>query len=57
MDEHSDGFGNQILHLLCGRDQSIPQILRSFSAPPHSQQGIVMINNCLGDDQGMRRVG
>lgn len=57
MNEDSDRFCNQILHLLRGRNQSVPQILRSLSTPPHSQQSVVMINNGLGDNQGVCRVG
>lgn len=57
MNKGTDWLRYRMLHLLRCRKQSIPEILRSFTAHPHSQQCVVMIDNRLGDDQGLCRVG
>lgn len=53
MNEGTDWLRYRVLHLLGRGKQSIPKTLRSFTTHPHSHQRIVMIDNRLGDDQGL----
>lgn len=50
-DKHTNRLGNQRLHLLSRHHQAIPEILRPFSAPPHCQQRIIVVDDGLGNDQ------
>ena len=57
LNEISNGFGNQRLQLPGCRYEPTPQIFRSFTAPPHSQKCVIMINDRFRDNEGMCRVG